>query len=151
MDFETMIRDAQKNGLSIDDIVKQFTKTVNAVQQEDKKKQDIKNARYELLTDLADEFKVAAIDDQFTCRDVAILAARVMAEKYPEWTAGDIAEYIEIINVNIEELAALIGKDLNEMFQLLLDKADKLFDTAPKSKSKSDNEKIANFLREIGL
>ncbi len=147
MDFETMIRDAQKNGLSIDDIVKQFTKTVNAVQQEDKKK----NARYEFLADLADEFDLAALDGQFTCRDAAILAARVMAEKYPEWTAGDIAEYIEIINVNIEELAALIGKDLNEMFQLLLDKADKLFDTAPKSKSKSDNEKIANFLREIGL
>ena len=147
MDFETMIRDAQKNGLSIDDIVKQFTKTVNAVQQEDKKKQDIKNARYELLVELSDEFDVAAVDHQFTCRDAAILAACVMAEKYPNWTAEDIEEYVDIMSVNIEKLASLIGKDLNEMFQMLTNETHDLFKTVPKS----DNEKISNFLREIGL
>lgn len=32
MDFEAMIRDAQKNGLTIDDIAKMFSKTLNAVQ-----------------------------------------------------------------------------------------------------------------------
>lgn len=45
MDFEAMIRDAQKNGLTIDDIAKMFSKTLNAVQQEDQKKKAIVDAR----------------------------------------------------------------------------------------------------------
>lgn len=35
----------------------------------------------------------------------------------------------------------------DELLQVLLDKVD----AVPKSKDKSDNEKIADFLREIGL
>ena len=45
----------------------------------------------------------------------------------------------------------MVGKEPDELLQVLLDKVDKLFDTVPKSKDKSDNEKIADFLREIGL
>ena len=48
----------------------------------------------------------------------------------------------------------MVGKEPDELLQMLLDKADKLFDAVPKtnkSKDKSDNEKIADFLREIGL
>lgn len=48
----------------------------------------------------------------------------------------------------------MVGKEPDELLQALLDKVDKLFDTVPKtnkSKDKSDNEKIADFLREIGL
>ena len=37
MDFETMIREARDNGVSIDDIAKMFSKTLNAVQQEEQK------------------------------------------------------------------------------------------------------------------
>ena len=77
-----------------------------------------------------------------------------MAEKYPDWTAEDIADYFQIVKLNAETTATLVGKEPEELLQLLLDKADKLFDTAPKktkSKDKSDNEKIADFLREIGL
>jgi len=51
MDFEAMIRDAQKNGLTIDDIAKMFSKTLNAVQQEDQKKKAIVDARTELMKD----------------------------------------------------------------------------------------------------
>ena len=46
-----MIRDAQKNGLTIDDIAKMFSKTLNAVQQEDQKKKAIVDARTELMKD----------------------------------------------------------------------------------------------------
>ena len=58
-----MIRDAQKNGLSIDDIAKMFSKTLNAVQQEDQKKKVI--------------------------TDAAALYTLTMAEKYPDWTIKD--------------------------------------------------------------
>ena len=43
----------------------------------------------------------------------------------------------------------MVGKEPDELLQALLDKVDNLFDAVPKSKS--DNEKIADFLREIGL
>ena len=48
MDFEAMIRDAQKNGLSIDDIAKMLSKTHTQLKQEDLKKQAIEDARTEL-------------------------------------------------------------------------------------------------------
>lgn len=99
-----MIRDAQKNGLSIDYIAKMFSKTLNAVQQEDQKKKAIVDARTEL-----------------------------------------------IIKLNAETTATMVGKEPDELLQALLDKVDNLFDAVPKSKDKSDNEKIADFLREIGL
>lgn len=145
-----MIRDAQKNGLTIDDIAKMFSKTLNAVQQEDQKKKAVKDARTELIEHMKDQFETAVTNGHLDCADAAALYTITMADKYPDWTAEDIADYFQIVKLNAETTATLVGKEPEE---LLLDKADKLFDTALKSKSKdkSDNEKIADFLREIGL
>ena len=74
-----------------------------------------------------------------------------MAEKYPDWTAENIKDYFQIIKLNAETTATMVGKEPDELLQALLDKVDNLFDAVPKSKDKSDNEKIADFLREIGL
>lgn len=151
MDFEAMIRDAQKNGLTIDDIAKMFSKTLNAIQQEDQKKKTIKDARTKLIKQMKDQFAAAVSKDHFNCTDAATLCTIVMAEKYPDWTAEDIKDYFQTIKMNVETAAALISKEPDEFLQILLDKAGELFDPAPKSKDKSDNEKIADFLREIGL
>lgn len=83
--------------------------------------------------------------DQFDCTDAAALYTLTMAEKYPDWT---IKDYFQIIKLNAE---TMVGKEPDELLQALLDKVDNLFDAVPKSKDKSDNEKIADFLREIGL
>lgn len=149
-----MIRDAQKNGLTIDDIAKMFSKTLNAVQQEDQKKKAVKDARTELIEHMKDQFETAVTNGHLDCTDAAALYTITMADKYPDWTAEDIADYFQIVKLNAETTATLVGKEPEELLQLLLDKADKLFDTVPKknkSKDKSDNEKIADFLREIGL
>lgn len=139
-----MIRDAQKNGLSIDDIVKMFSKTLNAIQQEDQKKKAIKDARTELI-------ETAVSKGHLDCTDAAALYTLTMAEKYPDWTAENIKDYFQIIKLNAETTATIVGKEPDELLQVLLDKVDNLFDAVPKSKDKSDNEKIADFLREIGL
>lgn len=149
-----MIRDAQKNGLTIDDIAKMFSKTLNAVQQEDQKKKAVKDARTELIEHMKDEFETAVTNGHLDCTDAAALYTITMADKYPDWTAEDIKDYFQIVKLNAETAATLVGKEPDELLQVLLDKADKLFDTTPKktkSKDKSDNEKIADFLREIGL
>lgn len=144
-----MIRDAQKNGLTIDDIAKMFSKTLNAVQQEDQKKKAITDARTELLEHMKDQFETAVSKGHLDCTDVAALYTLTMAEKYSDWTAENIKDYFQIIKLNAEIAAAMVGKDPDELLQALLDKVDNLFDAVPKNKS--DNEKIADFLREIGL
>lgn len=73
----------------------------------------------------------------------AVLYTLTMAKKYPDWTAENIKDYFQIIKLNAETTATMVGKEP--------DKVDNLFDAVPKSKDKSDNEKIADFLREIGL
>lgn len=146
-----MIRDAQKNGLTIDDIAKMFSKTLNAVQQEDQKKKAITDARTELIEHMKDQFETAVSKGHLDCTDAAALYTLIMAEKYPNWTAENIKDYFQIIKLNAEITATMVGKEPDELLQVLLDKVDNLFDAVPKSKDKSDNEKIANFLREIGL
>ena len=143
-----MIRDAQKNGLSIDDIAKMFSKTLNAVQQEDQKKKAIVDARTEHMKN---QFETAVSKGHLDCTDAAALYTLTMAEKYPDWTAENIKDYFQIIKLNAETTATIVDKEPDELLQALLDKVDNLFDAVPKSKDKSDNEKIADFLREIGL
>lgn len=151
MDFEAMIRDAQKNGLSIDDIAKMFSKTLNVVQQEDQKKKAITDARTELIEHMKDQFETAVSKGHLDCTDAAALYTLTMAEKYPDWTAENIKDYFQIIKLSAETTATMVGKEPDELLQVLLDKVDNLFDAVPKNKDKSDNEKIADFLREIGL
>ena len=142
-----MIRDAQKNGLSIDDIAKMFSKTLNAVQQEDQKKKAIKDARTELIEHMKNQFETAVSKGHLDCTDAAALYTLTMAEEYPDWTAENIKDYFQIIKLNAETTATMVDKEPDELLQVLLDKVDNLFD----AKDKSDNEKIADFLREIGL
>lgn len=146
-----MIRDAQKNGLSIDDIAKMFSKTLNAVQQEDQKKKAITDARTELIEHMKDQFETAVSKGHLDCTDAAALYTLTMAEKYPDWTAENIKDYFQIIKLNAETAATMVDKEPDELLQVLLDKVDNLFNAVPKNKDKSDNEKIADFLREIGL
>ena len=146
-----MIRDAQKNGLTIDDIAKMFSKTLNAVQQEDQKKKAIVDARTELIEHMLDQFETAVSKGHLDCTDAAALYTLTIAEKYPDWTAENIKDYFQIIKVSAETIATMVGKEPDELLQALLDKIDNLFDAVLKSKDKSDNEKIADFLREIGL
>lgn len=146
-----MIRDAQKNGLSIDDIAKMFSKTLNVVQQEDQKKKAIVDARTELIEHMKNQFETAVSKGHLDCTDAAALYTLTMAEKYPDWTAENIKDYFQIIKLNAETTATMVDKEPDELLQALLDKVDNLFDAVPKSKDKSDNEKIADFLREIGL
>ena len=146
-----MIREALKNGLSIDDIAKMLSKTLNAVQQEDQKKKAIVDARTELIEHMKDQFETAVSKGHLDCTDAAALYTLTMAEKYPDWTTENIKDYFQIIKLNAETTATMVGKEPDELLQVLLDKVDNLFDAVPKSKDKSDNEKIADFLREIGL
>lgn len=152
-----MIRDAQKNGLTIDDIAKMFSKTLNAVQQEDQKKNAVVNKRKAALKQLENAFYEDIAKGKLDCSDAATLFTLTMAEKYTDWTAEDIEDFFGTIQMTARTTAELIGKSPEEMFGMLRNKSIEILDevlkpvvekTPIKSKDdKSDDDKIAEFLK----
>ena len=147
-----MIRDAQKNGLAIDDIAKMFSKTLNAVQQEDQKKNAVANKRKAALKQLENAFYEDIAKGKLDCSDAATLFTLTMAEKYTDWTAEDIEDFFGTIQMTARTAAELIGKSPEEMFGMILNKSKDILDdvlkTPIKSKDdKSDDDKIAEFLK----
>ena len=153
-----MIRDAQKNGLTIDDIAKMFSKTLNAVQQEEQKQNSVANKRKAALDHLESTFYESVAKGQLDCSDAAILFTLTMAEKYTDWTAEDIEDFFGTIQVTARTTAELIGKSPEEMFGMILGKSKDILDdvlkpvvektTEKKSEAiKSDDDKIAEFLK----
>lgn len=160
MDFETMIREARDNGVSIDDIAKMFSKTLNAVQQEEQKQNSVANKRKVALEHLENTFYESIAKGQLDCSDAAALFTLTMAEKYTDWTAEDIEDFFGTIQMTARTTAELIGKSPEEMFGMILGKSKDILDDvlkpvvekAPTTEKKceaikSDDDKIAEFLK----
>ncbi len=149
-----MIRDAQKNGLTIDDIAKMFSKTLNAVQQEEQKKNSVANKRKAALERLESTFYENIAKGKLDCSDAATLFTLTMAKKYTNWTAEDIKDFFDTIQVTSQTTAELIGKSPDEMFGMIRSKSMEILDEILKPvekkapiKSKGDDDVIAEFLK----
>lgn len=156
-----MIREARDNGVSIDDIAKQFSKTLNAVQQEEQKQNSVANKRKVALDHLENTFYESIAKGQLDCSDAAALFTLTMAEKYTDWTAEDIEDFFGTIQMTARTTAELIGKSPEEMFGMIRNKSMEILDEVlkpvveKKSKDnekkteaiKSDDDKIAEFLK----
>lgn len=149
-----MIREARDNGVSIDDIAKMFSKTLNAVQQEEQKQNSVANKRKVALEHLENTFYESIAKGQLDCSDAAALFTLTMAEKYTDWTAEDIEDFFSTIPMTARTTAELIGKSPEEMFGMLRNKSMEILDQVlkpvveKKSKDdKSDDDKIAEFLK----
>lgn len=149
-----MIRDARNNGVSIDDIAKMFSKTLNAVQQEEQKQNSVVNKRRVALEQLENTFYENVAKSKLDCSDAAILFTLTMAEKHIDWTAEDIEDFFETIQMTAQTTAELIGKSPDEMFGMIHSKSMELLDEILKpveKKSKDDDDKkIAEFLKLFG-
>lgn len=146
-----MIRDARNNGVSIDDIAKMFSKTLNAVQQEEQKQNSIVNKRRVALEQLENTFYEDVAKSKLDCSDAAILFTLTMAEKHTDWTAEDIEDFFETIQMTAQTTAELIGKSPDEMFGMIRSKSMELLDEILKPVEKKnkddDDKKIAEFLK----
>lgn len=146
-----MIRDARNNGVSIDDIAKMFSKTLNAVQQEEQKQNSVVNKRRVALEQLENTFYEDVAKSKLDCSDAAILFTLTMAEKHTDWTAEDIEDFFETIQMTAQTTAELIGKSPDEMFGMIRSKSMEILDEILKpveKKSKDDDDKkIAEFLK----
>lgn len=152
MDFEAMIREARDNGISIDDIAKLFSETLNTIQQEEN---SVINKRKTILNHMRDSFYEKVAKKQLDCADAAALFTLTMADKYPNWTAENINDFYDTIERNAQFTAGMIGKSPREMFEVMLNNSKDILDDALKpvvektteKKSKSDDDKIAEFLK----
>lgn len=147
-----MIRDARNNGVSIDDIAKMFSKTLNAVQQEEQKQNSVVNKRRVALEQLENTFYENVARSKLDCSDAAILFTLTMAEKHTDWTAEDIEDFFETIQMTAQTTAELIGKSPDEMFGMIRSKSMEILDeilkpVEKKSKDDDDDKKIAEFLK----
>ena len=108
MNYENMIRDAMKNGVSPEEIAKNFTDAFNKVQKEDNCKQ---LERDNLLDEMYDVFIDNVDAEDYDVEDVGRLAAIIYANRHPEWSAKDIKEYADQMNQSAAFAAKLVAVD----------------------------------------
>lgn len=108
MNYENMIRDAMKNGVSPEDIAKSFTDAFNKVQKETTSKQ---LERDNLLDEMYDVFIDNVDAEDYDVEDIGRLAAIIYANRHPEWSAKDIKEYADQMNQSAAFAAKLVAVD----------------------------------------
>lgn len=108
MNYENMIRDAMKNGVSPEEIAKAFTDAFNKVQKEDSCKQ---LERDNLIDEMYDIFIDNVDAEDYDVEDIGRLAAIIYANRHPEWSAKDIKEYADQMNQSAAFAAKLVGVD----------------------------------------
>lgn len=108
MNYEDMIRDAMKNGVSPEEIAKNFTDAFNKVQKEDSCKQ---LERDNLIDEMYDIFIDNVDAEDYDVKDIGRLAAIIYANRHPEWSAKDIKEYADQMNQSAAFAAKLIAVD----------------------------------------
>lgn len=108
MNYEDMIRDAMKNGLSPEDIAKSFTDAFNKVQKETTSKQ---LERDNLIDEMYDIFIDNVDAEDYDVEDIGRLAAIIYANRHPEWSAKDIKEYADRMNQSAAFGAKLVAVD----------------------------------------
>lgn len=119
MNYEDMIRDAMKNGVSPEEIAKNFTDAFNKVQKEDSCKQ---LERDNLIDEMYDIFIDNVDAEDYDVEDIGRLAAIIYANRHPEWSAKDIKEYADQMNQSAAFAAKLVTvDDLNTGLSILED------------------------------
>lgn len=108
MNYEDMIRDAMKNGVSPEEIAKNFTDAFNKVQKEDSCKQ---LERDNLIDEMYDIFIDNVDAEDYDVKDIGRLAAIIYANRHPEWSAKDIKEYADQMNQSAAFAAKLVAVD----------------------------------------
>lgn len=108
MNYEDMIRDAMKNGVSPEEIAKNFTDAFNKVQKEDSCKQ---LERDNLIDEMYDIFIDNVDAEDYDVEDIGRLAAIIYANHHPEWSAKDIKEYADQMNQSAAFAAKLVAVD----------------------------------------
>lgn len=102
MNFETMIREAQKKGLTTEEIAKQFSETLNSMEDRDS-----------LLNKMTDEFVAS---DKCEPIDAAKLYTVIMSDKHPEWGVDEIKEFFKTIQETADIAAELIDNPIETIY-----------------------------------
>lgn len=145
MDFETMIRDALKNGKSLEDIASEVGATLNKVQKE----ANARDVKKELLEEWKTKFNSHYSKSDLDLNDVATLAVLVCEKEYSDWTSEDLSQFRTNVKASIKTLADMQTKKPGEVFD---DIVKEFFGTRGKKKDSNvltDRDRVRRFLDSL--
>lgn len=128
MDFNDMIYEALRSGLSEEDIAKKFSDALNAIKQE----KEVKTERDKVINALRESVECSVALEEFSLDDAAAVAVLAVISDHPDWTIDDINRFMESVEESIKAIADLIGKDFNSMVNVMKNKVNDLFITSNK-------------------
>jgi hypothetical protein len=97
-DFESAIRESISSGLSIDEIAKQFTNSINKIVEET----SLNDERSKYLQSLTDSFHEKYQANKLDYSSSANIAILVAAKTHPNWTAQDMQKKHKLIKGYLE-------------------------------------------------
>lgn len=144
MDFDKLIRDLVKSGADIEDLADEFTKALNKAQAANKSKKMVNDYTSNLRAEAYREIG----QDKMTFATAAKIATVVAARKYEKLDLETLKQYCDATEAAIGATSEFQAATKCEGKSIL----EALFDALPseKKESKTDEEKIADFLRKLG-
>ena len=102
--FENVIREALKNGMTLEEVANQFANNLNQIQMEETPAQ--KREKY--LTNMHNQFTLARTAGNIQNADIAALATEINAKNHPEWDMDQIEAFHAKISHTLDQLAEVV-------------------------------------------
>lgn len=155
MDFESMIRDAIKQGMSTEDISKAVTNAMNKCEAEarERDKQSKKGLFISgIKDDVYDAFEDRNWEDN-NYSDVANWAMIIASYRHPEWSEDTLRQFMKSVEDSIKMLDKMQGWSIEDMKKYMKTEMEKIFPSlrATKEKVSRDTDIVSKFLRDLGL
>lgn len=142
INYEELINLARNEGKSLEDIAKEFSNALNEASKS--------NPREDYLYELEETF-VSAVHNEHINLDAAIAGVVLcVAEKHPNWDVDVIKSFETSVADSIETNIRLTDCYVNDgnLGETML---DLIKDALGKKRDKSDDEKLSEFFKGLGL
>jgi len=138
MNFDAFIREGLNQGMSIEDLSKEFCKVLNQVQSENKSKEE----KNEYLRQLDSSVYEACKDENYTLDAAAQFATLAAARSCPELTIKELQGFCkstrEALEITIKATKSLHNNDVAGAFDIF-----------NKAMGLDDDQKLTDFLRRL--
>lgn len=145
MNFKDMVKQAIAEGYSPEEIVEEFTSTMNELDGSDCGECEIDWEAAEYVMDCDDvldkDIKTGDID-YHTAASAAVVA---VADTHPEATLDELKSVYESVAMSLNMMDNVIGKSKEEIFNEVIDELTSMFKQEKETKNKFPSRREASF------
>lgn len=149
INFETLMRQALAEGMSLDDIDTQYNTVWDSLYDEEEARKKQEDTRVENILDKYLE-EVDPNTDKVTPRDVAIFALVAVLPDHKDWTEDKIDYYLKTVEETIVTLADNVNL-VQELEQELMGLGKKMEKAHSFWNGLVDEKKVSDFLDKLGI